>query len=63
MKNPWMSMWLSAANSATGAARGQWAAEMQRQQNAFVKEWVRVSTAGLTGASPAPKKRTKKRGG
>lgn len=28
MKNPWMSMWLSAANSWAGAARGFWTAEM-----------------------------------
>ena len=28
MKNPWMSLWLSGANSWAGAARGLWAAEL-----------------------------------
>ena len=47
MKNPFLSMWLSAANTAAGAARGFWTAESQRQQKAFAK--------GL--AAPASKKR------
>jgi hypothetical protein len=38
MKNPWMSMWLSAANKTAGAARGQWMAEAQRQQTALMNE-------------------------
>src|SRR5690606_30026633 len=37
MKNPWMSLWLSSANSAAGAARGFWTAEMRRQQAALAK--------------------------
>lgn len=44
MKNPWMSMWLSAANSWAGAARGFWTAEMHRQQSAIMNEMVRQST-------------------
>ena len=28
MRNPWMSLWLSAANSWAGAVRGLWAAEL-----------------------------------
>ncbi len=47
MKNPFLSMWLSAANTAAGSARGFWTAELQRQQKAFAK--------GL--AAPASKKR------
>lgn len=47
MKNPFLSMWLSAANTAAGSARAFWTAEMQRQQKAFGK--------GL--AAPASKKR------
>lgn len=35
MKNPWLSMWLSAANSAAGVARGFMTAEMRRQQKAM----------------------------
>src|SRR5580765_6548028 len=34
MKNPFLSMWLGGANSAAGAARGFWTAEMRRQQKA-----------------------------
>lgn len=47
MKNPFMSMWLSAANKAAGMGRAYWSAEARRQQTAFVK--------GLTkgfGATP-----------
>ena len=32
MKNPWVSLWLSAANTAAGTARGFWMAEFRRQQ-------------------------------
>jgi hypothetical protein len=32
MSNPWMSLWLSAANSWASAARGFWTAELHRQQ-------------------------------
>jgi hypothetical protein len=41
MPNPWMSFWLSAANSWAGAARGFWTAEMHRQQTAMANEMVR----------------------
>ena len=37
-KNPLMSLWLSAANSAAGSARGLWMAEMQRQQSAMMQD-------------------------
>ena len=53
MKNPWMSMWLSAASRATGPARGFWTAEMRRQQNALMREAGR----SLTQDRAAPKKR------
>lgn len=42
MKNPWMSLWLSAANKAAGTARGLWMAEAQRQQRAFARELARA---------------------
>ena len=35
MKNPFLSMWLSAANTAAGSARAFWTVEMQRQQKAL----------------------------
>ncbi len=53
MKNPWMSAWLSAANKAAGPARGAWAAEAKRQQNAFMK----ALTGGVTGTGTAKKSR------
>jgi hypothetical protein len=53
MKNPWMSMWLSAANRAAGPARGFWTAEMRRQQKALMNEAGR----SLTQDRAAPKKR------
>jgi hypothetical protein len=54
MKNPWLSMWLSAANSAAGVAGGFWTAEMRRQQNALAREAGR----SLTQDRAASKKRT-----
>jgi len=38
MPNPWLSLWMSAANSWAGAGRGFWSAEMQRQQTAMMNE-------------------------
>ncbi len=60
MKNPWLSMWLSAANRAAGPARGFWTAEMRRQQKAMISEAGR--SLSLDRAA-APKKRatTKRR--
>jgi hypothetical protein len=60
MKNPWMSLWLSAANQAAGATRGIWTAEAARQQQAFAREVTKAWTAGLTPkARPASKRRRK----
>jgi hypothetical protein len=44
MPNPWLSLWLSAANSWAGAARGFWTAELHRQQAAIANEMVRQMT-------------------
>ena len=41
MSNPWLSLWLSAANSWAGPVRGFWAAELQRQQTAMINEMTR----------------------
>ena len=41
MPNPWMSLWLSAANSWAGAARAFWTAELRRQQSVIMQEMVR----------------------
>lgn len=54
MKNPFLSMWLSGANSAAGAARGFWTAQMRRQQKAMMNEAGRSLTQDRAAA---PKKR------
>jgi len=40
MKNPFMSMWLSYANSYVNMVRGFWSAEIQRQQTAMMNEMM-----------------------
>ncbi len=50
MANPWMSLWLSAANAWAGAARGFWTAEMRRQQTAMLNEMTRQMVRFWTGA-------------
>ncbi len=52
MKNPFMSMALSAANKAAGAGRGMVTAEMRRQQSAMAKQAMRAA-----GLAPKPKKK------
>jgi len=44
MPNPWMSLWLTAANSWASAVRGFWTAEVHRQQTAMANEMVRQTT-------------------
>ncbi len=57
MKNPFMSMWLSAANKAAGPVRGFWTAEAKRQQTAMVKEAAKAFGLG----APAKKRGAAKR--
>jgi len=45
-KNPFMSMWLSAANAWVGAARGLMAAEAGLQRKALVKAATRAPAKG-----------------
>ena len=54
MRNPWMSFWLSAANSWAGAVRGLWAAELHRQQTAMANEMVRQTIDFWTRTAMAP---------
>lgn len=54
MKNPWMSLWLSAANQSASAARGLWAAEAARQQKAFVKTMAEAMLPKPPAAKPKP---------
>ena len=50
MHNPWMSMWLSAANSWANAVQGAWMAEMHRQQRTMAEQMVRQTMDFWTGA-------------
>lgn len=65
-KNPFMSMWLSGANSVWNCAHGSVMAEARRQQAAMMQEWSNQMLRFWSGASmrPAltvPKRRGKKR--
>jgi hypothetical protein len=53
-----MSMWLSAANSAAGPARGFWTAEVKRQQKAWMDGMIRAYTAPMTGGKKTLHKRS-----
>lgn len=57
MKNPWMSAWLSAANKAAGPMRGLWMAEAQRQQKAFIDQWMKAWTPPSIAEKKTPAKR------
>jgi hypothetical protein len=59
-KNPLMSMWLSAANKAAGAGRGQATSAARREIGAAQSEAARQITdfwSGKTALSAARKKR------
>jgi hypothetical protein len=58
MKNPWMSLWLSAANRAAGSGRGLWMAKARRQQQAFAKE---MAKAWGLGAPPATRRKAERK--
>jgi hypothetical protein len=62
VKNPWMSLWLSGANSFAGAARGMMGAEMRRQQLAFMRAmtesaeraWMDMVASSMRQMPPRP---------
>ncbi len=61
-KNPFMSMWLSGANSVANSARGRMAAEARRQSSAAItkasQDMFSLWTGGLSSAArPKPKRR------
>ncbi|MFO1208604.1 MAG: hypothetical protein U1E40_05190 [Amaricoccus sp.] len=60
MKNPWMSLWLSAANRAAGTARGYWLAEAERQRQALVRQATRSFWPGLPATKRAASRRRPK---
>lgn len=61
MPNPWLSFWLSAANSWAGPVRSFWLSEMHRQQTLMANEMVRQSIEFWTGAWAGPSKGRKTR--
>ena len=61
MLNPWLSLWLSAANSWAGAVRGFWTAELRRQQSAVVNEMIRQTQRLWTEALALPDADRKRR--
>ena len=63
MPNPWMSLWLSAANAWAGAVRGFWAAAMRRQQTAMINEMTHQMVRFWTGACTKPSSNAKNRAG
>ena len=68
-KNPFMSLWLSAANTAMNTARGQVSAAAQREinrasQTAFdeaVSEWTRIMTPPWAATATAPRRHRRRR--
>ena len=63
MRNPWMSLWLSAANSCAGAARSFWIAELHRQQASMANEMIRqtIDFWTRTGMTPIAGQKPKRR--
>jgi hypothetical protein len=61
-KNPFLSMWLSGANTMAGRARSAGAAETSRQQTQLAKAATRFWTDAWFGtAKPKPQTRRKAR--
>ena len=61
-KNPFMSMWLSGANSVANSARGQLAAEAKRQSSAAITKATSdmlVAWPGFTTCSIKTRKKTR----
>ncbi len=63
MKNPFLSLWLSQANAWSGAMRGFWAGELQRQQTQLMNQWLQQSARFWGGAWMLPPASTSVRGG
>lgn len=62
MKNPWMSLWLSAANAQASVGRGLFAAGVKRAQKAALDDMRRQTVAFWMGQTPAkPKPAARKR--
>ncbi|WP_077000951.1 hypothetical protein [Variovorax sp. KK3] len=62
-KNPWLSMWMSAANSMVGASRGLATAEIRRQMKIAQADMERqiVDFWTMKPLWPSPRKRSSRR--
>jgi hypothetical protein len=60
MKNPFMSMWLSAANRAVGSGAGFWKASARRQQTAALNEANKAVISFWKGTVQKPRKPRKR---
>jgi len=60
-KNPFMSMWLSAANSMMGQARGQATAAANRAATTAMTESMKLMTDFWTAALKPPARRPRRR--
>lgn len=62
-KNPFMSMWLSAANRMAATMRGQATAEAKRQINTAITKATNDNLKALIGGTPpaSPKAKPKRR--
>jgi hypothetical protein len=58
-KNPWLSLWLSAANATLGSARGRAAAETRRQTTTMAADAIRQTTRFWT-STLIPRRRPRK---
>lgn len=59
-KNPFMSMWLSAFNTAANTMRGHATQQMQRQASAAMAQATKAWMDAWLGAPAAPKRRTRR---
>lgn len=59
-KNPFLSIWLSGANSAAGAARAAGNREAGRQQTRLIKQATQFWTDAWFGVAKPKPKRTRK---
>lgn len=58
MKNPWMSLWMSAAAKNVGTAQGYWMNEVKKQQTLMQKQMAKaVTDEWLKAWGMAPKKK------
>ena len=60
-KNPWLSMWMSGANSILGSARGRATAEGRRQAATMTSDAINGAVRFWTAAVTPPRKRSAKR--